>query len=310
MWLKYGVDEDGVFVSIDDTSKGKTKLKCPYCNNGLTAKKGKVKEHHFAHNEETCRRVANREFPALPLYDNFNIQLLGKDLEHLKLLWKEYGSKKYPISPDLVSSSLIKAGMLKKNVYIKPLAYEFTNLGKIPVGALELVDFNEMQEPLLLKNLLKLQLAVKHAVHKKEPNLAYQIADLKLYCAQLKRILSCTLYFLEIQADKETLYKIGVTHRPVRQRLMEIETDLLAYYQTTAIKVLGTWEHRGNVELYFKHRYRNFNHRIGRLTEYYKFHTDSVKNVLYDLQQMKPKVLCSEEINVLEDVPTPFQVAI
>ncbi|WP_322698800.1 competence protein CoiA family protein [Nostoc sp. DedSLP03] len=97
MWLKYGVDEDGILICIEDIDRGKTLLKCPYCNGELTAKKGKVKEHHFAHNDQTCRPIANREFPTLPLYDNFNIQLSSKDLAQLKLLWKEYGAKNYPI---------------------------------------------------------------------------------------------------------------------------------------------------------------------------------------------------------------------
>ncbi len=91
MWLKYGVDQHGILVCIEDVIKGKTALKCPYCQGGLIAKKGKIKEHHFAHHGETCRPVANREFPTLPLYDNFNIQLSGKDLAQLKLLWQEYG---------------------------------------------------------------------------------------------------------------------------------------------------------------------------------------------------------------------------
>ncbi|MCC5647436.1 hypothetical protein LC607_31905 [Nostoc sp. CHAB 5824] len=72
-----------------------------------TTKKGKVKEHHFAHHGETCRPIANREFPTLPLYDNFNVQLSGKDLAQLKLLWQEYGAKNYPISSYLVQGKRI-----------------------------------------------------------------------------------------------------------------------------------------------------------------------------------------------------------
>ncbi|HEY9819805.1 MAG TPA: hypothetical protein V6D35_03365, partial [Candidatus Sericytochromatia bacterium] len=53
--------------------------------------------------------------------------------------------------------------------------------------------------------------------------------------------------------------------------------------------LLGLWEHRGNVELYFKHRYKGFNHRIGTLTEYFVF--PNGKTVLNDLYGMEPKVL-------------------
>ena len=61
MWLKYGVNKEGILICIEDINRGKTSLKCPYCHSDLTAKKGKVKEHHFAHNDQTCRPIANRE---------------------------------------------------------------------------------------------------------------------------------------------------------------------------------------------------------------------------------------------------------
>ncbi|MEH2376031.1 GIY-YIG nuclease family protein [Nostoc sp.] len=310
MWLKYGVNEEGILICVEDITRGKTLLKCPYCHSDLTAKKGKVKEHHFAHHGETCRPIANREFPTLPLYENFNVQLLNKDLTQLKLLWQEYGAKNYPISSYLVTPGLLKAGMLRKNVYIKPPAYQFSDLGKIPVGALELKLFNEVQEPLLLKKLLKLELAFKHAEYKNTPDLAYRLTDLKLYRAQLQRILCSTLYFLEIETNIGIIYKIGVTQRPVIKRVAEVKIDLLAHYSSVAIRVLGTWEHRGNVELYFKHRYQGFNYPIGSLTEYYKFNAEDIKSVLPDLQQMQPKILSQVEIDVLEENTSLIQVAV
>ncbi|MBD2303052.1 GIY-YIG nuclease family protein [Nostoc sp. FACHB-190] len=310
MWLKYGVDKDEILVCIEDVPSGKTLLKCPYCQGSLIAKKGKVKEHHFAHNEETCHPVAKRDFPTLPLYDNFNIQLSGKDLKQLKLLWQEYGSKNYPISFDLIPRGLIKTGMLRKNVFLKPPSYEFSDLGKIPVGSLELSLFNEVQEPFLFKKLLKLELAFEHAKHKNTPDLAYRLTDVRLYRAQLKRVLSCTLYFLEIQTNKGTLYKIGVTTRPVIQRVGEVERDLLAHYKNVVIKVLGTWQHRGNVELYFKHRYQEFNYPIGSLTEYFKFNNDDIFDALRDLQQMPPKILSEVEVDILKENSSSLQIAV
>ncbi|MBD2616060.1 hypothetical protein VF14_36455 [Nostoc linckia z18] len=299
MWLKYGVASDRTLICIEDVPSGKTELFCPYCSGELTAKKGKVKQHHFAHSSATCLPVSTRDFPILPLYDNFNIYLSRKDLAQLKLLWKEYGSINYPISPGLVIPGLIKAGMFHKNVYLTPPAYEFTNLGKIPVGALEFDLFNQVQEPLLLKKLLKLELAAKHALYKNAADKLYCLTDLTLYRAQFQRILSCTLYFLEIQIHIGTLYKIGVTTRPIQQRLVEIEADLLDHYKTVEIQILGTWTHRGNVELYFKHRYQSFNYRIGSLTEYFKFNPSDANAVLSELQQMKSKVLSPFEIEIL-----------
>jgi len=304
------VDQDGALLSIQDVSSGKTLLKCPYCQGDLIAKKGKVKQHHFAHDQETCHPVAKRKFPTLPLYDNFNIELALKDLKQLKLLWSEYGAKNYPINYDLTSPGLLKSGVLRKNIYLNSPGYEFSDLGKIPVGALDFQRFNEIQEPLILKKLLKLELALQHAQHKNASDLEYRLTDLKLYYAQVKRILSSTLYFLEIISDKGTFYKIGVTARPVIERVAEVERDLVPHYGTVAIKVLGSWAHRGNIELYFKHRYQKFNYPIEILTEYFNFTAEDMGIVLSDLQRMQPKTLSQLEMAIFEENVSFKQIAI
>ncbi|EAW35953.1 competence protein CoiA family protein, partial [Lyngbya sp. PCC 8106] len=75
MWLKYGVTPNGYLKCVDDVLKGKTNLTCLYCGGKLTAKKGRVKQHHFAHTDETCKPVVSRhktkQFPGLPMYDRF-----------------------------------------------------------------------------------------------------------------------------------------------------------------------------------------------------------------------------------------------
>lgn len=295
MWLKYGVDAENTLVIIEDVPSGKTSVKCPYCGVGLTAKKGKIKEHHFAHTGETCRFVAgrdSRDLPVLPLYDNFNIQLSGKELEQLKTLWKEYGVSGYRVPNFLVPRRFFWLGLLQETAFPDSTDYEFTNLGKIPFGELSLMLFNQVQEPLLLKKLSDLE---EKASRAKDTNSVFylsQLTDLRLYRAQLKRILSTTLYFLEVNADGETLYKIGVTRRPIEERVVEVQRELLSHFKAVSIKVLGTWLHRGNVEKYFKHRYQDFNHPIGSLTEYYKFNdAENVKVVLQDLRRMKTNTL-------------------
>ncbi len=78
---------------------------------------------------------------------------------------------------------------------------------------------------------------------------------------------------------------------------MEVQRDVRAHYSDVAVSLLGLWEHRGNVELYFKHRYKAFNYRIGKLTEYFAF--PNVKVVLQDLCEMKPKTLSDVEVDIL-----------
>jgi hypothetical protein len=296
MWLKYGVDaENNVLVYIEEVSSGKTDLICLYCGNRLTAKKGKIKEHHFAHTKETCRPVATNQVPDLPLYDAFNIQLSAKELEEIKVFWKEYGRHAYSI-PTVPFRFVLSKLLVWNN---ESQGYEFTNLGKIPVCALSLELFNQVQEPLILKKLDSLEQAATRAKLTNSSSLPERLADLKMYCAQIQRILQFSLYFLEIKADGKLLHKIGVTRRSIDERVWEVQRDLKSHYKNVFINVLGTWLHRGNVERYFKYRYQEFNYPIGTLTEYFKF-TD-VDSVFEDLNQIAPKILTQTEIDILQD---------
>jgi hypothetical protein len=300
MWLKFGVAPDGELTGIDEVVRGKTNLACLYCGGGLTAKKGSVKEHHFAHAGETCKpvlqRIKTKAFPALPLYDNFNIELKGEELEQLKVLWKEYGAQKRSIPKDLVNFRWELKGLVES---LGDRTYQFTDLGKIPVGTLLLALFNQVQEPLLLSELMKLEGSVEIAEAAGLSCLEERRADLQIYRAQLRRILINSLYFLEVKADGNIFYKIGVTTRSIKERIAEVQRDIKAHYSDVAVSLLGLWEHRGNVELYFKHRYQPFNYRIGKLTEYFAF--PNVKAVLNDLYGMEPKVLSAAESDAIAE---------
>lgn len=300
MLLRYGVNKDNALIGIEEVSSGKTGLRCPYCEDKLIAKKGKIKEHHFAHQGQTCLIVTRGKIPNLPLYDNFNIQLSAKELEELKVFWNNYGAKNYDIcvkpSWKLVSCKLLAFNEERGGFY------EFTSLGKIPVGALSLTLFNEVQQPLLCEQLSQLEQKAERAQIASLSSLPERLADLQIYRALFKRVLTNTLYFLEIVADGQILHKIGVTCRETEQRVKEVQRDMKSHFDAVTIEVLGTWEHRGNVELYFKHRYRDFNYKIGTLTEYFKF--VDVNSVLLDLRQMKPKVLSQAEVDILEGKPS------
>jgi hypothetical protein len=287
-------------TSIDEVVRGKTQLTCLYCGGSLTAKKSSVKEHHFAHTGETCKpvsqRIKTKAFPSLPLYDHFNIQLKGEELEQLKVLWKEYGAKDYAIPKDLVNFRWQLKGLLKSE---GDRSCQFTNLGKIPVGALPLALFNKVQEPLLLDPLASLEGSVEIAEATGLSCLDERRADLLIYRAQLRRILVNSLYFLEVKADESYFYKIGITTRSLKERIAQVQRDVRAHYSNVAVSLLGLWEHRGNVELYFKHRYQLFNYRIGKLTEYFAF--PFVKALLQDLYEMKSKVLSDVELDAKGD---------
>ncbi|HEY9770085.1 MAG TPA: hypothetical protein V6C71_16625 [Coleofasciculaceae cyanobacterium] len=196
---------------------------------------------------------------------------------------------------------------MKKLFNPTPQGYYFTNLGKIPVGGLSLSRFNQIQEALMLSELARMTNAVEIARGISSTLLEEKLAYLKFYRQQLHRILQFTLYFLQIKCDGKTLHNIGVTSRRMCDRLPEIERDLKQHYSDISIDVLVTWQHRGNVELYFKHRYKEKNYRIGKLTEYYKF---DVTLVLEDLCSMQPKVLEGEELSICKESFSSFSPTI
>ncbi len=315
-WLKYGIDADNLLIAVEDVYSGSTSLMCPYCRGTLTAKKGRIKAHHFAHTNETCREVQqrnNRSLPTLPLYDQFNIFLTGKELEHLQKLWQRYGCNNRKISRSNILPAFLREELLEYNDFMgRGGGYQFTKLGKIPAQALSLMLFNSVQEPLLLEKLEELEEAVDLSYDSNSPFPTECLSDLRIYRASLQKVLLNNLYYLEATADGQTFYKIGVTRRPIEERVAEVERDLRSHFGIPArVEVLGTWTHRGNVEKYFKYRYARFNYPIGSLTEYYKFDDESdAASVLHDLRRMKLKGLSQKEQEIIEGRPSLVEQAI
>jgi len=256
------------------------------------------------------------DLPNLPLYDSFDIFLTAKQLEQLKKLWHRHKSHDNGIHQLELLPAFTRENLVNFNQHLNVCngsgAYQFTNLGKIPVGALSLKLFNSVQEPLILKKLTQLEAAIfdNQGIALPDPELSFRLTDLRIYCAQLRKILLSALYYLEVQVDGQLLYKIGVTARPISKRVAEVQRDLRSHFQTVAIKVLGTWTNRGNVEKYFKYRYSDFNYPIGSLTEYFKFvDPDDAQAAKRDLHSMNPKVLSQVEQDILEGKPSPIEQA-
>gem|GEM_PF-5899743 len=48
-----------------------------------------------------------------------------------------------------------------------------------------------------------------------------------------------SLYFLDLKADGNTFYKIGVTTRSISERMAEVLRDVRAHYSEVAVNLLG-----------------------------------------------------------------------
>jgi hypothetical protein len=297
MYLPYGVNDDGQLVYIESVGRGRTTLRCPYCNTPLIARKGEQLAPHFAHDGKTCREVKRTGEPvALPTYDSFRLHLSGKAWEALRKFHDE--------DDDGDCYWLEDYGLVKS--FITPYGnerYNLTHKGKVPFGDLSLNLFNQFQEPLIRERHEVLERGAWLALG--DESEATKLIDLKLFRAQMRRILETTLYFIEVRTGEGLLHKIGITTRPLEQRIAEIRRDLAPYFGTVELVSLGTWANRGNVELYFKHRYRRFQRPIGSFTEYFAF--EDAKSVLRDLRRMKPKEITYTEREVLTGEASPVE---
>ncbi len=276
VFLVHGLDARGELVAIDAVARGRTDLACPYCATGLVAKKGRVLVSHFAHDGATCRESTERGAARIPLYDDFATldplgradlklcaQLRRRTINHTSLRgWRRASLAR-----------LVDAGLLEEvprgERWVNGVgSHRHSRWGEQIAAAtrykLPLRELAAVQQRAALDKLDRLELAALDGD-------AARVTDLRLYRAQLARLLSLDLYLLRVSADRTRLYKIGVTTRSVEERISEVRADLAEYFDRVEIEVERVWPHRGSLELYFKRMFARRQVRIGPLTEYFSF---------------------------------------
>ena len=235
----------------------------------------------------------------LPYYEKFNLQLSEKAYLELLDLWNCYEDMEFNCPK--YSKELVASECIQQNRHENGEKWKFTNVGKLMLGSLSLMLFNQLQELKLLERLEQLEQAVIEA--KRKSNLTIlnsAIENLRIYRAQYKKVLGKTLCFLEIKVNKNEVYKIGVTVLDVELYIEETRRDLLKYFNKVEIKPLVVMENLGNVKFYFNYRYKDYNYKIGELTGYFDFGNE-IKAVLRDLMEMKKKKLSKIEQGILTD---------
>lgn len=290
MFLKYGVNKNtGELIFIEQIRRGKQpEIVCPYCQVPLIARKGDIKEHHWAHDGETCN-AANRDSDviALPMFDRFDLHLSGRDFAALKDFHRTKNSGIGSRFHQLISLNLVE-----ENYHGD---WALTKRGKIPFGELSLDLFNDQQQEEFTER--HEYLHQKAVDERGYPDFPVYLADLRLYRAQWRRVLASSLYFLEVGHAGGVLHKIGITMRPVEERIHEIERDIFPHLGATKIKIVDAWQHRANLELYFKFRYARYQQRMGNLTEYFLF--PKIGDITRDLRRVKARELDELERSVL-----------
>lgn len=102
----------------------------------------------------------------------------------------------------------------------------------------------------------------------------------------LTRFVTFNFYSLRIDLPSGTLYKSGVTSRPLPERLAEIERDL----GPVIIEPMALVAQVGYLEAYFKRKYVSYQHPLntasGPLTEYFDLPPDEVRAIVTALQSL------------------------
>ncbi|WP_110516893.1 competence protein CoiA family protein [Herpetosiphon llansteffanensis] len=220
MWLNYGVSDERGLVHISDTPRGRSDLHCPYCHTILIAKKGHVLAHHFAHDGPTCN-PANRttELPILPFFHSFTLHLTPKLLGQLQAFKDGRRSATHWLQQE---------HLIRYNEFTQ--RHELTKLGQIPFGMLSVNLFSQVHDARLADRHDQLDWWLHKAWKEGNPVArADAETDLMLYRAQWQRVLQCALYVVAIQTETDQFYKVGMTSRPIEERILEIQASLMPH---------------------------------------------------------------------------------
>lgn len=131
--------------------------RCPYCQGELTAKKGKIKAHHFAHLQDTCDLSQNTNVN-LPLYYGFNLVLTPKQFQYLKTVTStDYGKIKTRSFYEQERQNKRTQVSLEEKEVLQGFSHKPTPLGQAILKQLSLKEFCKTQEKLSQDKLKQLQ---------------------------------------------------------------------------------------------------------------------------------------------------------
>ena len=269
MFLTHGVNEQGELVSIHEVSAGRVPLTCPFCGQGLMAKKGAQKEHHFAHDGQTCADAkAILQMTALPLFD-VDMGLSKTEITLLEKLsrWRSFSrtwlsSKQRAVFDELVVSGLVEFQEGDDRPRLSKSAKQLLTLNSSAGRYLSMPDYAELQEALFVAKEKRL---IAHDV-------AHDTQTAKFFRFRLATVMQQHLYVLRINLEQDEvcypLLKVGMTTRSIEERTPEICRDLEKFGRIQNIEVLGFFHHFGSLEKRLLNLMQPQQHQLGSLTEY------------------------------------------
>ncbi len=267
MFLPYGRDPHGHLIHISESPPGHAcGLVCPFCAGPLTAKKGRILAHHFAHQSDTCRPTIAGGDDLIPSYEGYFILGLTKAQRRtLQQIIAEHGDSVFYTDRlnVTVRRALAAKNYLRTRFELNPSGYTrqvatITAKARAFAGQLSLAGFARFIHRELLQ-----------AIAQNDDPVAQEILT-----REQERLRQTSLYFLEIQAVNRVFHKIGITTRPIQERIAEIDAFLRPHFDIPAIIPLFTIPQAAPVEAYFKAKFSDQKLTIGQATEYFEFGPD------------------------------------
>ncbi len=249
MYLTYAKSPSGELIHISRATTVEAFV-CPYCGEAVIAKRGPVVGHHYAHRRNSCRPDYYAPLPTE--YEWFTWGLTAAQFNALAKhgndwRWFNAGKINWATRAALTASGYI-------DTWTQPNPERWSGSRKdITGGCLAARGLAAMR-------LLPLP-AWMEFVTRELQRLASAENIAPYLSAEVQRLAGSTLYFLEINGGE--LYKIGVTARPIGQRVAEIKQHLAG---NPGITVLRCMHGAGAIEPYFKWLHRD---KVQYETEYF-----------------------------------------
>lgn len=316
MKLPFGIYQ-GKFIHISEVNSGRTMVLCPYCQQKLMAKKGRIKRHHFAHDGVGCTQHFAANFfditGRLPIKLSLSVyafQKLAKIQTYYKKLKEQQQSYTTKKSQEIQLLSDLKTVLqaLKKEdkagdiLEISQQVDRFVSQKIAPFPAFHLIqlpqfiegytdgkrtcsfealtpDLHEYFYPIAFQQYVQY---LKN-YHQKAGDYKEISTKLALFEKDLSYFKQFDLYFIEVIADHQKMYKIGLTSRDLAIRKKEIKQDLSNYFLEVQLEPLFQIKGYAFLETFFKQKYQANQVKIGQLTEYFSFSNGEFSLILKDL---------------------------
>lgn len=242
---EFGLDLDTKnLFTIEEVNSGLTNLVCPFCHKKLVAKKGMIKEHHFAHVDAEICNISDSllNSSAIPLFDGFGV-LDAHERKYLERLLKYQHVYSFEGMDEAIQRlqklKIIHAQIdCSEDLYetienLRSLGFEFSfnnNEPEIPSELTSIID--------AFKPIVNIDNAWKKNITKKSIRLTEQAQEYVIKsmfddrestyfdAASIERKNACQLFWLQAQDDK--IFYFGT---PAEKDLHEKKKDFLQQFK-------------------------------------------------------------------------------